>query len=333
MKIMPRVASFALSAVTLIAAAGDVLAQAAKAGAAPSYPARPVRVIVPFAPGGGSDIVTRLVAQRLAESLGQPVIVDNRPGASGNIGHALTAKAAPDGYTLVLGSSNFVANPALVKNNPYDAVKDFAPVIYAATSPNVLVVHPSFAPTTFKDFMALARANPGKFNYASPGTGTTSHLGAELLKIEGRIDITHVPYNGAGPAVLAIVGNQVPIAFLGVPPAHPHIKSRALRPLGITSAQRFPAMPDVPTIAESGFPGFEADTPQMFLAPAGTPKAIITRLNSDIVRILNLPEVREKLSALGFETVASSPEEMARRIESDVTKWKKVVKLAGIPVE
>lgn len=325
MKMTSRVASFALAAATMSAAAGDVLAQA--------YPVRPVRVIVPFAPGGGSDIVTRLVAQRLTDSLGQPVIVDNRPGASGNIGHALAAKAAPDGYTMVLGSSNFVANPALVKNNPYDAVKDFAPVTYAATSPNVLVVHSSFAPTTFKDFMALVKANPGKFNYASPGTGTTSHLGAELLKIEGRIDITHVPYNGAGPAVLAIVGNQVPIAFLGLPPAHPHIKSRALRPLGITSSQRFPVMPEVPTIAESGFPGFEADTPQMFLVPAGTPKAVISRLNKEIVRILNLPEVRERLTTLGFETVASSPEEMARRVESDVAKWKKVVKLAGIKVE
>lgn len=325
MKIRSRVASVALAAATMGAAAGDVLAQA--------YPVRPVRVIVPFAPGGGSDIVTRLVAQRLTDSLGQPVIVDNRPGASGNIGHALAAKAAPDGYTMVLGSSNFVANPALVKNNPYDAVKDFAPVTYAATSPNVLVVHASFAPTTFKDFMALVKANPGKFNYASPGTGTTSHLGAELLKIEGRIDITHVPYNGAGPAVLAIVGNQVPIAFLGLPPAHPHIKSRALRPLGITSSQRFPVLKEVPTIAESGFPGFEADTPQMFLVPAGTPKAVISRLNKEIVRILNLPEVRERLTTLGFETVASSPEEMARRVESDVAKWKKVVKLAGIKVE
>jgi tripartite-type tricarboxylate transporter receptor subunit TctC len=333
MKITPRLVSFALAAATAGSTAGDVLAQAAKGGPTQAYPVRPVRIIVPFPPGGGSDIVSRLVAQWLADSLGQPVIVDNRPGASGNIGHALAAKATPDGYTMVLGSSNFVANPALVKNNPYDAVKDFAPVTYAATSPNVLLVHSSFSPVTFKDFMALAKANPGKFNYASPGTGTTSHLGAELLKIEGRIDITHVPYNGAGPAVLAIVGNQVPIAFLGLPPAHPHIKSRALRPLGITSAQRFPAMPEVPTIAESGFPGFEADTPQMFLVPAGTPKAVVSRLNQEIVRILHLPEVRQRLTTLGFETVASSPEEMARRVQSDVTKWKQVVKLAGIKVD
>lgn len=332
MKTPPPLALLAISAALLLAAA-DVMAQGARAAQTPSYPERPVRLVVPFPPGGGSDIVARLVAQRLAVSLGQQVIVDNRPGASGNIGHAIVAKAAPDGYTLVLGSSNFVANPALVRNNPYDAVKDFTPITYAATSPNVLVVHQSFAPTTFKDFMSLMKANPGKFNFASPGTGTTSHLGAELLKIEGRIDITHVPYNGAGPAVLAIVGNHVPIAFLGLPPAHPHIKSRALRPLAITSPQRFPELPSVPTIAESGFPGFEADTPQMFLVPAGTPKTIVSRLNADIVRILDMPEVRERLTALGFEKVGGSSEQTARRIQSDVAKWIKVVKLAGIKVE
>ena len=294
---------------------------------------RPVRVVVPFAPGGGSDIVSRLVAQRLTESLGQQFIVDNRPGASANIGHAIVAKAAPDGYSILLGSGNFVANPALVRNNPYDPVKDFAPITYAATSPNVLLVHSSLAPTTFKDFMTLVKANPRKFNYASSGLGTTSHLGAEFLKLEGGIDIVHVPYNGAGPAVLAILGNQVPIAFVSLPPAHPHIKSRVLRALAITSSQRFSTLPDVPTIAESGFPGFDADTPQMFLVPAGTPKAIVSKLNSEIVRILDLPESRERLTVLGFEKVGSSPEETARRIQNDVAKWIKVCKLAGIKPE
>lgn len=333
MKILLRTPFHALSAALLFAAAGGASAQTPAAGSGQDYPTRPVRVIVPFAPGGGSDIVARLVGQRLTESLGQPVVIDNRPGASGNVGHAIGAKAAPDGYTITLGSSNFVVNPGLFQKNPYDAIKGFAPITYAAGSPNVLIVHPSFGARTFKEFIALTRTNPGKYNFASPGTGTTSHLAAALLKVDGGIEITHVPYNGAGPAVLAILGNQVPIAITGLPPAHPHIKSGALRALGITSPQRFSAMPGVPTIAESGFPGFEADTPQMFLVPAGTPKAIVTRLNNDMVRILRLPEIRERLVGLGFETVASSPEETARRIQSDVAKWTKVIKLAGIQAE
>lgn len=322
------VSLFLPAAISFIAPAA--IAQTKPAGI---YPERPIRLVVPFAPGGGSDIVARIVAQRLSVSLGQQVIVDNRPGASGNIGHALVAKASPDGYTIVLGSSNFVANPALVPNNPYDPNKDFSPITYAVTSPNVLVVHPTLAPTTFKEFMALVKANPGKFNFASPGTGTTSHLGAELLKIEGSINIIHVPYNGAGPAVLSIVGNQVPIAFLGIPPAYPHIMNRALRPLATTSPKRFVTLPDVPTIAESGFPGFEADTPQMFLLPANTPKAVVARLHTDIARILEMPEVRDRLTGLGFEIVGSTPEQTAKSIQSDVAKWIRVVKLAGIKVE
>ncbi|MBM3359312.1 MAG: tripartite tricarboxylate transporter substrate binding protein [Betaproteobacteria bacterium] len=326
-----RLASFAIWAATL-STTTDLMAQDVAAKTA-AYPLRPVRLVVPFPPGGGSDTVARLVSQRLSVSLGQQVIVDNRPGASGNIGHAIVARAAPDGYTLVLGSSNFVANPALIRNNPYDPMKDFTPITYGATSPNVLVVHQSFAPTTFKDFMTLAKANPGKFGFASPGPGTTSHLGAELLKIQGGIDITHIPYNGAGPAVLAIVGNQVPVAFLGLPPAHPHIKAGSLRPLAITSPRRFSELPGVPTIAESGFPGFEADTPQMFLVPAGTPKAIVQRLNAEIVRILDLPEVKQRLTELGFEKVGGSSEETAQRIRRDVAKWINVVKVAGIQTQ
>ncbi|HYC47262.1 MAG TPA: tripartite tricarboxylate transporter substrate binding protein [Burkholderiales bacterium] len=328
----PRRASNFTTAV--IAVAAVICAEAATAqGAAQSYPTRPIRLVVPFNPGGGSDIVARTVAQHLASRLGQQVIVDNRPGASGNIGHAIVAKAQPDGYTLVLGSSNFVANPAILARNPYDPIKDFTPITYGATSPNVLVVHQSFSPTTFKDFLALVKANPGKHNYISPGTGTTSHLGAELLKIEAKLDLTHVPYNGAGPAVIAIVGNQVPIAFLGLPPAHPHITSKVLRPLAITSPKRYPALPDVPTIAESGFPGFDADTPQMFLVPDGTPDAIVKRLNAEMLRVLELPEVRNRFASLGFVTVGGSSEETARRIKADVAKWIRVAKLAGIKQE
>jgi tripartite-type tricarboxylate transporter receptor subunit TctC len=313
----------------LTAAAGGAFAQNAAGGAPEDYPSRPLRIIVPFAPGGGSDIVSRLVGQKLAESLGQPVVVDNRPGGSGNIGHAMAAKAAPDGYTLVLGSSNFVVNPGLFQKNPYDAINGFAPITYAAGSPNVLTVHASFGPRTFREFVALARANPGKFNFASPGTGTTSHLAAALLKVDGGIDIAHVPYNGAGPAVLAIVGNQVPIAICGLPPVQPHIKSGVVRALGITSAQRYSALPDVPTIAESGFPGFEADTPQMFLAPAGTPEAVIARLNREIVRILKLPEVGERFSADGADIIGNTPQEFAAYIKSEIAKWSGVVKMSG----
>jgi len=300
---------------------------------AQDYPNRPVRFIVPFAPGGGSDIVARVIGQRLAESLGQSVVIDNRPGASGNIGHALGAKAAPDGYTLILGSSNFVANPGLFQNNPYDPVKDFTPITYAAGSPNVLFVHPTLPPRTFREFTTLIKANSGKYNFASPGTGTTSHLAAALLKIEGGIDLMHVPYNGAGPVALAVLGNQVPIGITGLPPVQPYIKSGALRALAITSPQRFSATPELPTIAESGFPGFEADTPQIILVPAATPKAIVARLNADIVRILNMPEIKERLVGIGFVTVASTPEETARRIQNDVAKWTRVIKLAGIQAE
>lgn len=323
----------ALPIAILFAAVGSTSAQTSVIDSAQNYPTRPIRVVVPFAPGGGSDIVARLVGQRLTQSLGQSVVVDNRPGASGNIGHAIAVKAAPDGYTMLLGSSNFVANPGLLPNNPYDPIKDFAAVTYAAGSPNVLVAHPSLGVRTFREFIVLTKANPGKINFASPGTGTTSHLAAALLKVDGGIDITHVPYNGAGPAALAILGNQVPVAITGLPPMQPYIKNGAVHALGITSLQRFSAMPDVPTIAESGFPGFEADTPQMFLVPAGTPRAIVARLNSEIVRILRLPEVRKRLVDIGFETVASSPDETARRIQSDVAKWKQIIKLAGIQAE
>jgi len=297
------------------------------------FPTRPLRIIVPFPPGGGSDIVARIVAQRLTDAVGQPVIVENRTGASGNIGHALAAKAAPDGHTLLLASSNFVANPGLLKHNPYDPIKDFAAVTYAAGSPNVLVVHPSFPANTFKDFLAITKANPGKFNFASPGAGTTSHLAAALLKVEGGIDMVHVPYGGAPLAALAVLGNEVPIGIIGLPPVQPYIKTGALRALAITSLQRFSATPDLPTIAESGFPGFESDTPQMFVVPIGTPKAVVARLNKEIVRILLLPEVKSRLVGIGFETVASSPEETSRRIQSDVAKWKRVVKAAGIEAE
>ena len=329
MRISCPLVALALSAT----AAGSALAQTAAGGAGQNFPSRPLRIIVPFPPGGGSDIVSRVVAQRLAESLGQAVVVENRPGASGNIGHALAAKAAPDGYTILLGSSNFVANPGLLKNNPYDALKDFAAVTYAAGSPNTVVVHPTFPAQTFKEFLTVTKANPGKYNFASPGTGTTSHLAAALLKVEGGVDMIHVPYSGAPLAALAVLGNHVPIGFIALPPVQPHIKTGALRALAITSPQRFSAAPELPTIAESGFPGFESDTPQMFLVPAGTPKAVITRLNMEIVRILRLPEAKERLVGLGFDTVASSPEETTRRIQSDVAKWTRVVKAAGIQID
>ena len=329
MKIILRLVPAAMAVLT----ACGTQAQTPAGRAAANFPSRPLRIIVPFPPGGGSDIVSRVVAQRLAESLGQPVVVENRPGASGNIGHALAAKAAPDGYTILLGSSNFVANPGLLKNNPYDALKDFAAVTYAAGSPNVIIVHPTFQAQSFKEFLAITKANPGKFNFASPGTGTTSHLAAALLKIEGGVDMIHVPYAGAPLAALAVLGNHVPIGFIALPPVQPHIKTGALRALAITSPQRFSAAPELPTIAESGFPGFESDTPQMFLVPAGTPQAVITRLNAEIVRILRLPEAKERLVGLGFETVASSPAETARRIQSDVVKWTRVVKAAGIQVD
>ena len=301
--------------------------------AEPQYPARPIRLIVPFAPGGPTDVIARVVAQRLSESLAQQVVVDNRAGAGGNIGMGIAANSSPDGYTILVVSSSFVVNPSLYSKIPYDPYKSFAPVTNMAASPNVFVAHPSVPAKSIPELIKLVQANPKKYNFATPGIGTTPDLSAVLLKLTAKLDVATIPYGGAGPAVAAVIGNQVPLGCMAMPPTIPHIQGGRLRALAVTSAKRSPALPEAPTMAEAGLTGQEADTLQAVLVPAGTPKAIVQRLHGDIVKILALPEVKERIAGLGFDIIASSPNEFAAQIKVEVEKWSKVVKSAGIKVE
>jgi tripartite-type tricarboxylate transporter receptor subunit TctC len=305
----------------------------ASAVSAQAWPSKPVRMIVPFAPGGPTDVMARILAQKLSETFGHQFIVENRAGAGGNIGMGIVAKSAPDGYTVLVASSSYVVNPSLYAKAGYDPYKDFAPVTVAAASPNVLVVHPSLPAKSVQELVALVRSNPGKHNYAQPGTGTTPHLSGELFRLTFKLDIVNVPFSGAGPAVASAVGNQTPIAFVALPPAAPHIKSGALRALAVTSAKRVPTLPEVPTMAEAGAPGQEAETMQGVLLPAGTPREIVDRLQREIVRVVALPDVKERLAALGFEPVANTPEEFAAHIKAEISKWAGVIREAGIKIE
>ncbi len=312
-------------------AAGAVWSQSPSS--AQAWPARPVRMIVPFAPGGPTDVMARILAQKLSESLGQQFIVENRAGAGGNIGMGVAAKSPADGYTILVASSSYVVNPSLYAKSPYDPYKDFAPVTVAAASPNVLVVHPSIPAKSVKELVALVKANPGKYNFASPGTGTTPHLSGELFRLSLGLDLVHVPFNGAGPAIASTVGGQTPITFTALPPASQHVKNGTLRALAVTSSKRSQALPDVPTMAEADVHGQEAETMQGVLVPAGTPREIIDRLQREIVRIVALPEVKERLVALGFDSVANTPEEFAAYIKAEVAKWARVIREANIKVE
>ena len=306
----------------------------ASPAAAQEYPSRPVKILIAFAPGGPSDIVGRLIAQKLTENFGnKPFLVENRPGAGGNIGIAQVAKSAPDGYTLLLVSSAFVINPSLYANAGFDALKDFTPVTLAVTSPNVLITMPSLPVKDLAELIALVKASPGKYDYASPGPGTGPHLSAELMKLRLQLDLTHVPYNGGGPAVQAVLAGQVPIGFSALPPAVPHIKAGKLRALAVTSSVRAGAMPDIPTVAEAAIPDFEGDTLQLVMAPAGTPAAIVGRLQAEIARLLNAPELRERLVAMGFIIVASTPEQTGAKVRTELDKWARVVKAGNIKPE
>jgi tripartite-type tricarboxylate transporter receptor subunit TctC len=305
---------------------------AASAGEA-AYPSRPVRMIVPFAPAGPTDVIARVIAQNLSELWSHQVIVDNRAGAGGNIGMGLAANAPADGYTVLVVSSSFVVNPSLYAKIPYDPYKSFIPVTNAAASPNVFTVHPSTAAKTMQEVVSAAKANPRKYSIATPGVGTTPDLGAELLKMTTGVDLVRVPYGGAGPAVAAVVGNQVQIGSTALPPTTPHIQAGRLRALAVTGAKRSGALPDVPTMAEAGFKGQEADTLQGILVPAGTPSAIVSRLHSDVSKVLAQPEAKERVASLGFDIVASRPEQFAAQIKSEIAKWEKVIKAAGIKAD
>ncbi|MGA2567422.1 MAG: tripartite tricarboxylate transporter substrate binding protein [Pseudolabrys sp.] len=316
---------------TAAALAGICLTQAIPQAHAQAYPTRQVKVIVPFAAGGPTDVMARLIAQKLSESLKQQFFVENHPGAGGNIGMTIVARANPDGYTILVASSSFVVNPSLYANNPYDAFKDFAPVTLAAASPNILVVNPELPVKTVKELVDLLKANPFKYPIANPGIGTTPQLAAELFKLSLKLDATSVPFGGAAPAIQSTVANQTPIAFAAMPPAAPQVTGGKLRALAVTSAKRSSALPDVPTLAEAGLKDQESETMQGVLVPAKTPKAIVDQLNTEIAKAMALPDVTAKCAQLGFDPVADTPEEFAAYIKKEVEKWGKVIKEAKIP--
>jgi tripartite-type tricarboxylate transporter receptor subunit TctC len=298
-----------------------------------TYPARPVKMVVPFSPGGPNDIIARLIGNKLGEALGQQMVIDNRPGGGGNIGTDAVAKAPPDGYTLLsAGPGSLIMNPVLMKV-PYDTARDFAPVSLMAHAPNVLVVHPSVPAKTVKELLALARAQPGRLNYASSGPGSSAHVAVALFASMAHIDITHVPYRGTGPAVNDLVAGQVQLAIVGIPPVLPHVKNGRLRALGVTGKTRSPELPDVPTVDEAGVPGYVVNLWYGLLVPTGTPQAIVTRIASEVTRIVRAPEMREKLAAAGAEPGGGTPEDYAAVIRADTVLWTRVIREAGIKGE
>ncbi len=318
-----------------IATVAAVLAGTLAIGAAQAadYPAKPVRMIVPLAMGGGSDIVGRIVAVALADHWGQPVVVDNRPGAGSTLGTALAAKATPDGYTVLVSSSSIAISPALYKKLPFDVVRDFVPVTLIASQPSILAVHGAVQARTVRELIALAKANPGKLAYGSAGAGSATHLGSELFKYTAGVDLLHVPYKSAGLATTALLVGEVQLLVTNMASVLPHIKSGRVRALGITSLQRSPLAPEVPTVAESGLPKFEYATWYGMLAPAGTPSAIVTRIQTDIAKVLGPPKVRERLSQQGLDVLATSPGDFARYLAEELTRWQTVVKAAGISLQ
>jgi tripartite-type tricarboxylate transporter receptor subunit TctC len=305
----------------------------AQAAAQPAYPARPVRFIVPSAAGGGTDIIARAISVKLGERLGQQFVVDNRPGAGQMIGIELAAKSPADGYTILMAASTLAINPVMYKQVPYDPVRDFAPITQAATLPNVLAVHPSLPVKSVAELVAYAKENPGKLNFASAGIGTSPQMSIELLKSMTGIDMVHIPYKGTAPGVVDLLAGQVLVMAPNVLTALPHIKSGKLRALAVTSAKRSEALPEVPTVAEAGVPGYDSTQWYGVLAPSGTPREIVARLHDAIVRALRDPEVGKRLAADGAEAVGSSPEEFAAFIKSESEKWAKVAAAAGIKAE
>lgn len=320
------------AACTLAALAVAVPALAQSRDTAAGYPNRPVRIVVGFSPGGPSDIIGRVLAQRLSEPLGQPVLVENRPGASGNIGAEAVAKSPADGYTILLSALGSASVSYALERSAlrYDLKADLAPIAIVATVPFVLVVNPSVPARSLAEFIAYAKARPGHLGYASGGANTPQRLAAEMFKLRTGVDMFHVPYKGGGQAMTDLVGGQVLTAFEAMPAAMPHIKSARLRPLAVATAQRAATLPDVPTMAEAGLPGFEVAGTFAMLAPAGTPKPIIDRLNAELARVLQIQDVQEKLLQQGAFATSTTPEEAAQRIQSEIAMWTKVVNDAQI---
>ena len=311
--------------------AGLLLTSAAQAQ---TYPDKPILLLVPFAPGGSSELLSRLVGQKMTENWKKQVVVENKPGAAGNLAMEQAAKAKPDGYTLILGHVGTLAvNPAMFEKLPYDPVKDFAPVSMIADVPNVVTVNPQLPAKTFKEFVALAKAKPGTINYGSAGNGSAGHLAMEYLKQTVGIDLVHVPYKGTGPMTTDLIAGQTQATFTGAPPMIPHIKSGKLRALAVGGAKRVGALADVPTVAESGYPGFATSQWYGILAPAKTPEAVLKKLNGEINRVLKLPDVVERLSADGSNPHGSTQQEFAAHIQSEAKRWGQVVKTAGIKAD
>jgi tripartite-type tricarboxylate transporter receptor subunit TctC len=305
--------------------AGSALAQ--------TYPSRPVKMIVPFAAGGPTDVIARIVAQKLSETWGQQIYTENVPGGGGNTGAAMAVRAPADGYTILVVSTGFIVNPSMYAKVPYDPIKDFSPVTLVASSPNVLSVYPEVPAKSVRELIALVKANPGKYSFAQPGTGSTPHLAGELFKLKFGLDLVMVPFNGAALAINSTLGGHTPIVFTALPPAMANIKDGKLRGLAVLSLKRAAVLPEVPTMAEAGVPDQESDTLTGMVVPAGTPKEIIDRWNAEIVRVVALPDVKQRLEDLGFEPVADAPAHFGERIKTEIAKWAKVVHDANIKAE
>jgi tripartite-type tricarboxylate transporter receptor subunit TctC len=297
------------------------------------YPSKPVRLILPFPPGGGTDILGRLIGERLAAGLGQPVVAENRGGAGGNVGAEAAARSAPDGYTIILAATTLAISPGLYAKLGYDPIRDFAPISLVATVPNVMVTHPSVPARTLQEFIALARAQPGAMNFGSGGSGTSNHLGGELFNIVAGVKLVHVPYKGVNLAMNDVLAGNVQLVLIGIPAAAPNIRSGRLRALAVLARERSAALPEVPTAAEAGLPDFDVTTWYGVLAPAGTPRPIVMRLNADLVRIMHSPDLKERLATMATEPRTSTPEEFAAYIKQEMARWAEIVRKAGIKAE
>jgi tripartite-type tricarboxylate transporter receptor subunit TctC len=311
-----------------------ILLWVATAAAAQPFPSKPAKMIVPYPPGGSADILARAIGAKVGEALGQPVVIDNRPGAGTIIGTEATAKSAPDGYTFMLGTvSSHAINPALNPKLPFDPVKDFTPVSLVASIPFAMIVHPSVPAKSVQEFIALAKSKPGQLNYSSAGNGTSNHLAGELLKSMAGIDLVHVPYKGSAPALNDLLAGQVSMMFDLVLTAAPHIKSGAARGLAVTGAQRSAVLPNLPTVAESGLPGYEVSAWFGIFAPAGVPQPVAQRLNAEFVKVMQQPDLKQRLASLGADPLTSTPEEFSSYLRSEIDKWAKVVKTSGMKVD
>ena len=317
-----------------LAVAGSTAVSTVHAQVPAPFPAKPVRLVVPFPPGGPLDITGRAIAQKLSEAWGQSVVVDNRPGAGGNIGADLVAKSPPDGYTVVMGAlSTHAVNPSLYPAMPYDAVKDFAPITLVAVTPNVLVVNPALPVKSVQELIAYAKGNPNKLSFGSGSNGSAGHLAGELFKVETGTDLVHIPYKGAAPAMQALLAGDTQLMFDNLASAMPQVKAGKLRALAVTTAKRSSLVPELPTMAEAGVPGFDIATWFGLLAPAGTPKDVVAKWNADVVKILDSPEMREKLTAQGAEPAPTSPAQFAAFIAAELPKYARIVKASGARVD